>query len=333
MRVGAVPGEEQFHGVAVADHQAGRQHDLGHVVDVAHRDQAFHPVEAADGDGEGEHHGEAGVDGAGDEVGREDGGVPAGNHRHREVEAHHRVHREHQWRRQAGENQRGHFVTVPVAGRTAPAERERAVNAGLDLRHRAVAHRRQVGDEADIPEHDRDGGVGRDGEHVPDQRALELRPQAHGVGIGEQPVGRQPRTAGVEHGEDRRAGHREDGHRFGEAADRHAPLLLEQQQDGGDQRAGVADADPPDEVDDVERPADGDVVAPDADALEQQVAEGHLQHARQAEGNQQDADPAEREALGQRNLRDGLGDRLEVVPRQDDRRLFEQRGVVRVIGH
>ncbi len=31
---------------------------------------------------------------------------------------------------------------------------------------------------------------------------------------------------------------------------------LEQQQDRRDQRAGVADADPPDEVDDVEAPAD-----------------------------------------------------------------------------
>ena len=126
----------------------------------------------------------------------------------------------------------------------------------LDLRRRAIAHRRQVGNQADVPEHDRHRRVGRDREHVPDERALELRPQAHRVRIREQPVGRQPRTAGVEHREDRRAGHREDRHRFGEAADRHAPLLLEQQQDRRDQRAGVADADPPDEVDDRERPAD-----------------------------------------------------------------------------
>ena len=63
------------------------------------------------------------------------------------------------------------------------------------------------------------------------------------------------------------AGDGEERHRLGEAVDRRPPRLLEQQQDRGDQRAGVADADPPDEVDDVEAPADRDVVAPDADAL------------------------------------------------------------------
>ena len=35
---------------------------------------------------------------------------------------------------------------------------------------------------------------------------------------------------------------------------------------GADQRAGVADTDPEDEVDDVEGPGDGHHVAPDADA-------------------------------------------------------------------
>ena len=203
---------------------------------------------------ERQHHREARVDGAGDEVGREDRRVPARHHRHREVEADDGVHREHQRRREAGENQRGHFVAMPVARRAAPAERQRAEDDLLHLRHRAIPHRRQVGDEADVPEHDRDGGVGRDREHVPDERAAELRPQAHGVGIGEQPVGGDPGAAGVEDREDRRAQDREDRHRFGEAADRHAPLLLEEQQNRRDERAGVADADPPDEVDDVERP-------------------------------------------------------------------------------
>ena len=43
-------------------------------------------------------------------------------------------------------------------------------------------------------------------------------------------------------------------------------LWLQQQQNRRDQRAGVADTDPPDEVDDGEAPADRDVDAPDADA-------------------------------------------------------------------
>ena len=46
----------------------------------------------------------------------------------------------------------------------------------------------------------------------------------------------------------------------------------QQQQNGGDQRACVADADPPHEVDDGEAPTDWDVDAPDANAFDEQVA-------------------------------------------------------------
>ena len=53
---------------------------------------------------------------------------------------------------------------------------------------RPVAERREIRDQADVPEHRRDGRVGRDGEHVPDQRATELRPHPHPAGIWEQPV-------------------------------------------------------------------------------------------------------------------------------------------------
>ena len=134
-------------------------------------------------------------------------------------------------------------------------------------------------------------GVGADREHVPDQRAAELRPDAHRVRIRQQPVGRQPRPAGVDQREHQRAGDREERHRFGEAVDRRPPVLLEQQQDRRDQRAGVADADPPDEVDDVERPADRDVVAPDADALQEQVADRHQQEVQEQEPDQRRDDP------------------------------------------
>ena len=69
------------------------------------------------------------------------------------------------------------------------------------------------------------------------------------------------------------AGDGEQRHRLGEAVDRRAPFLVQQQQDRRDQRAGVADADPPDEVDDREAPGHRHVDAPDADALEQQIAD------------------------------------------------------------
>ena len=68
--------------------------------------------------------------------------------------------------------------------------------------------------------------------------------------------------------------------------------LLQQQQNGGDQRAGVADTDPPDEVDDGEAPADRDVDAPDADAPEKQVADGEQHHHRQHEAEAEADEPA-----------------------------------------
>ena len=65
-----------------------------------------------------------------------------------------------------------------------------------------------------------------------------------------------------------RAGHGEQRHRLGESIDRGPPVLLEQQEDRRDQGAGVADPDPPDEVDDREAPHHRDVDPPDADAAD-----------------------------------------------------------------
>ena len=51
---------------------------------------------------------------------------------------------------------------------------------------------------------------------------------------------------------------------------------------GGNQRARVADSDPPDEIDDGKSPADRNVDAPDADAFDEQVADGEQQHHQRA---------------------------------------------------
>src|SRR5208282_1340554 len=101
--IAAVEGHESFHHVAVGDDQAGREHHFGHIAEVAHGDEIFQVVEFADGDGEGHHHREAGINRARDEVRRENRGVPAGYLRHGEVEAHYRVHGNYQRRRQSGE--------------------------------------------------------------------------------------------------------------------------------------------------------------------------------------------------------------------------------------
>ena len=123
---GRVPAHEEFHPVAVSHDQAGGEHHLAHVVDVADGDQVFQVVELADRNRQRDDHGEAGVDGAGHKVGREDRRMPAGKDGHREIEADDRVHGEHQRRCQAGQQQRGRLIAHPVPHRTAPAERQQS---------------------------------------------------------------------------------------------------------------------------------------------------------------------------------------------------------------
>ena len=317
--VGAVEAEEDFREVAVADDHPGHERHLAHVLEMPHGDEAFEAVDLPERNRQREHHREARVDGARDEVRREDRGVPARDDADREVEAHHGVDRENQRRREPREQQVDVLVALPVARRAAPAEREHAVRDLHRLQLRLVAQRREVGDEADVPEEQRHREVGRDGEHVPDQRASELRPEAHAVRVREQPVGREPRTAGVDQREDARAHDREDRHAFREAVDRRPPALFEQQQDRRDQRAGVADADPPDEVDDREAPADRDVDAPDPRALDQQPGHGHAQHAHDHEADGHDDEPGQRRVAAEDDVADLVADRGERMARLDER--------------
>src|SRR5690606_41582750 len=62
------------------------QDDDVHLLQVVERDQVLEVVDLARHHEEGHHHREAGEDGAGHEVGREDGGMPAGHDGHREVD-------------------------------------------------------------------------------------------------------------------------------------------------------------------------------------------------------------------------------------------------------
>ena len=244
--------------------------------------------------------------------------MPARNLGDGEVEADHRVDREHERRRQPREQQIDRLVALPVLRRAAPPEREHAENPLRPLRLGGITERREIGNQAGEPEQQGHGEVGRHREHVPDERAAELRPQLHRVRIREQPVRRQPRATGVQQREHRRARDREERHRFREPVDRGAPLLAEQQQDGGDQRPGVADTNPPDEVDDVERPADRDVVAPDADAREQQLDDRDVQDHQEHERDREAHEPADRRAVRQDDSADLVGDGTEGVPGRDD---------------
>ena len=135
----------------------------------------------------------------------------------------------------------------------------------------AVAQRREVGDQADVPEQQRDR-----------QRRSRPRTRPRSAGCGT--AARCPSCSGTGTASRPRATDGRCGSAGTCAAQATAKSViasanrlidvrqscLKQQQDRGDQRAGVADADPPDEVDDREAPADRDVDAPDPDALEQQ---------------------------------------------------------------
>ena len=191
-----------------------------------------------------------------------------GSDRGREVERHDGVHREHQRRREAGQDQVGLLVVAPVAGRAAPAEASSAVDVlartSLVARSRSVA---RSGTRPTYQNSSRDRGVGADREHVPEQRAAEVRPHAHLVRDREQPVRRATDGRCGTAGRCRAQARRRSSSLRRTRLMRRAPLLPEQEQDGGDQRAGVADTDPEDEVGDVPGPADRLVVAPDADAV------------------------------------------------------------------
>ena len=317
--VAAVPGHERFDHVAVGDDQPGGEKDLRHVLEVPRGDEVLELVDGAQRDGERQDHGEARVDGAGDEVGREDGRVPARELRHREVEAHHGVHRDDERCGEAGEQEIGGLVAVPVACRAAPAHGEHAVHEAPRAGLRAVAQGCEVGDQPDEPEEQRDREVGEDREHVPHQRAPELRPEGHRVRVGDEPV-EVPGAAQVEEREEAGAGDGEDGHRLREAVDRLPPLLAEQEEDGRDERPRVPDADPPHEVDDREAPRDRDVHAPDADAGEQQVADRVHQHEEEEERDAEADQPAARGAAAQHDRADLVGDGGEGVAGLDDRR-------------
>src|SRR5947209_17069533 len=101
---------------------------------MAHGDEIFEPVHSAHGNHEREHHSESVVDGAGDEVGREDGGVPSGKNGDGEIEADDGVNGKDERGRDAGEQEVRRLIAMPMLGGTAPSESEDAVDDLPDAR-------------------------------------------------------------------------------------------------------------------------------------------------------------------------------------------------------
>ena len=326
-----VPRDEELHRVRVADHATGHEDDLVHVVEVAQRDEVLETEEFTRRNRERDHHREAGEDCASDEVRREDRGVPTGQLRGREVERNDRVHRENERRRERSKDEVGALVAVPVAVRAAPTEAEEAVTELLDLALRAIAQGCKVRHHARVPEEERHGEVGRNCEHVPEERRAELRPHFHLVRDREEPV-RKPHATNVDARERTCADDCEDRHRFGEAVDARAPLLTEQEEDRADERACVTDADPEHEVRDVVGPHDGVVETPHANTREDEVADARAEDAQESERGRECDVPSKRRLLGFVHAADRRGDFAELVHVEDKRRAFT--GTVDgVVGH
>src|SRR6476661_837186 len=302
-----VPGDEELSDVSHTHNRAGHHHDFVHQGDVLEGDVVFQLKYHAGDEHERKHHGEAREDSTSHEVGREDGGVPARYHRGCKVHRYNGVYREYQRGRNTGQNQRNRFVARPGFGRAFPAEAEQRVAYPGDGARGAVTDGSEVRNQADIPEHQRHGEVGRDGEYVPEQRRIEVHPQrAEGVLQREYPVG-HPGAAHVQYREHGGADYGEDGHSLGRAVDGAPPLLTEEQQYGRDKRTGVADTYPPHEVGDVPGPAYGFVQAPFADAVPKRAVNGIEKDTQEKQGHGQRGHPAQ-VRLGFYLAADVLGD-------------------------
>ena len=215
------------------------------------------------------------------------------------------MHREHQGRRKTREDQISPLVIAPVPIGTGPAERKQTVSEFAYFGPGPVAHDGEVGNQPHIPEEHRHREIGRDGEHVPHERRAELRPDAVRVWNRKQPP-TQPDAPDVNQRENAGAHDGEDCHCLGRAVDGRAPALAQQKENRRNQCSGVADADPPDEVDDGPSPHDRLSQAPDAHARGHEVENHAQEHQQQGcAGDERAPPPCRRLALG--DARDGVG--------------------------
>src|SRR5262245_48303520 len=106
---------------------------------MAHGDEIFEAIGFAQRNGDGQNHGEAGVDGTGDEVRRKNSGMPAGNDGDGEVETHYGVHGENERSCESGEKEIGRLVAMPVPRGTTPAHGQYAVDDLRGLLDGAIA--------------------------------------------------------------------------------------------------------------------------------------------------------------------------------------------------
>ena len=117
----------------------------------------------------------------------------------------------------------------------------------------------------------------------------------------------------MQQGEHPRASDCEYRHCFGEAVDGCAPLLMQQQKNRGNQRAGVTDTDPPDEIHDGEAPRNGNVNAPNPHTFDQQIRHRNVKQHQQSKGDCKAEHPAFARSAAQNDRANLIGDGRECV--------------------
>ena len=118
----------------------------------------------------------------------------------------------------------------------------------------------------------------------------------------------KPYATDVEGREDARAHHREDCHRLGGAVDRCPPVLPSQEKNRGDQRSGVADTDPENEVHDGPAPHHAVGVTPDADTRGNEVEQPAADTDQSDQRGREEQQPPEERLLVLDNPADPIRD-------------------------
>ena len=125
--VAAVPGDKRLHDVGVADDEGHEDRRLGHLLQGVDGNDRFETKDPPEGYKEGEHHGKAGMDGAGHKIGRKDGAVVARYDGKGEIPGDNAVDGDDERCAEAGQQEVGHAVVVPLPVGAGPAEGEEAV--------------------------------------------------------------------------------------------------------------------------------------------------------------------------------------------------------------
>ena len=96
--VAGIPGDKEFSPVGIPNDGSGHQHDFVHVFEMLDRNQVLEMKPLAEDNHQRHHHGKAAEHCARDKVRRENRSVPAGQHRHGEVETDDGMNTEHKRR-------------------------------------------------------------------------------------------------------------------------------------------------------------------------------------------------------------------------------------------